>query len=406
MSPANCHLLPQRLIEVEKHITPILLGMERGFKVDLPYLTNLKKSYDERLSSLEAQIEKETGSSLRINSNRDVGNLLFYECNLPTLRKTPGGLHSVARPVLEKLRDSHADSFPFLKPLIEHKKLQPLVKAVNILFKKKDKQGRVHPEFNQFGCSTGRVYSYLQNLPPEVRTPLIPDDECNVFIELDWSQQELRILGALSGEQVFLECFQKGEDLHKTVISKMFNKHPSEVTPEERKQGKTINFALLYGQEADGLAWNLNITKDKARELIEQYFRSLPGIKQFMKESRKRFLKKGFAITAYGRKTILNLKGKGAKRELRRGFNHQIQGTGADLLKTAMLKVSKILKGKDAKLKMCSHDALYLEAKKEHHEEIINLVKPLMETTFRKITFPVTVKISNNFSMKERACGH
>jgi len=406
MPSANNHLLPQRLIEVENHVTPILLGMENGFKVDLPYLTHLKQSYDQRLSSLEAQIEKDIGSNLRINSNRDVGRLLFYECNLPTLRKTPGGLQSVARPVLERLRESHSDSFPFLKPLIEYKKLQPLVKAVNILFKKKDSQGWVHPEFNQFGCPTGRIYSYLQNLPPEVRTTLVPDDENNVFIELDWSQQELRILGALSEEPVFLECFQKGEDLHKTVISRMFNKPSFEVTPEERKQGKTINYALLYGQEAEGLAWNLNITKDKARSLIEQYFRSLPRVKQFMKESRKRFLKDGFAITAFGRKTILNLKGRTAKRELRRGFNHQIQGTGADLLKSALVKVSQALKGKDAVLKMCSHDALYLEARKDGHEEIINLAKPLMETTFRGITFPVTVKVNNNFSMEKRACGH
>ena len=404
MSPVNSHLLPESLIEVENHVTPILFEMERGFKVDLPYLNSLKQSYDERLSSLETQIEKDIGSGLRINSNRDVGSLLFYECHLPALRKTPGGLHSVARPVLERLRDSYSGSFPFLQPLIEYKKLQPLVKAVNILFKKKDDQGWVHPEFNQFGCPTGRIYSYLQNLPPEVRAPLIPDEENKFFIEFDWSQQELRILGALSEEPVFLECFRKGEDLHKTVISKMFNKPIIEVTSEERKQGKTINFALLYGQEAEGLAWNLNITKDKARKLIEQYFRSLPGVKNFIEESRKRFLKDGFAITALGRKTMLNLKGRATKRELRRGFNHQIQGTGADLLKAAMVKVSKALRGKDAKLKICSHDALYLEAKKDDHEEIINLVKPLMETTFRNIPFPVNIKAANNFSMEERGC--
>lgn len=402
MSPAIKHLLPQRLIEVENQVTPILLEMERGFKVDLPYLTSLKDFYVVRLSSLEAQIAKEIGSGLRINSNRDVGSLLFNGCHLPPLRKTPGGSHSVSLSVLERLRDSHSDSFPFLQPLIEFKKLQPLVKAVNILFKKKDTQGRVHPEFNQVGCPTGRIYSYLQNLPPEVRTALIPDDENNVWIEFDWSHQELRILGALSGEPVFLECFRKGEDLHKTVISRMFNKPIFEVTPVERKQGKTINYALLYGQEAERLAWNLNITKDKARDLIEQYFVSLPRLKQFMKESRKRFLKDRFAITAFGRKTILDLKGTVAKRELRRGFNHQIQGTGADLLKSALVKVSQALRGKDAILKMCSHDALYIEVKKDNHQEIINLVKPLMETTFRGVTFPIAVKVSNNFSMEER----
>jgi len=406
MSLANQHLLPEALIEVENKVTRILIEMERGFKVDLPYLTTLKKFYDERLLSLEADIKKEAGSSLRINSIRDMGRLLFYECNLPPLRKTPAGSHSVSLTVLERLRDSHADSFPFLQPIVEYKKLQPLAKAVKILFKKIDTHGRVHPEFNQFGCSSGRIYSYIQNLLQEGRTALIPDDERNIFLEFDWSHQELRILGALSGEPIFLECFSKGEDLHKTVISKMFNKPASEVTPEERKQGKTINYALLYGQEAEGLAWNLNITMDKAQELIEQYFISLPRVKQFIEESREQLLKNGFAVTAFGRKTLLDLTAKDVKKELRRGFNHQIQGTGADLLKSTLVKVSTALNCKEASLKMCSHDALYIEAKKDDQDGIINLVKPLMEISLRGIPLPVTIKAGNNFSMEEKACDH
>ncbi|HPD61037.1 MAG TPA: DNA polymerase A family protein, partial [Thermodesulfobacteriota bacterium] len=343
---------------------------------------------------------------LRINSNQDLGTFLFDECKLPSLRKTPASSNSVSLSVLERLRDFHADSFQFLQPIIEYKKAQSLAKAVKILFKKMDDSGWVHPEFNQFGCPSGRIYSYIQTLPKEVRTALIPDEENHVFIEFDWSHQELRILGALSEEPVFLECFSKGEDLHKTVISRMFNKPASEVTPEERKQGKTINYALLYGQEADGLAWNLNISKDKAQELINQYFISLPRVKQFIGNSCQRLLKEGIAMTAFGRKTLLDLTAKDINKEIRRGFNHQIQGTGADLLKATLIKVSEALKDQNASLKMCSHDALYIEAKKYCQEKIIDLVKPLMETSFRGTPFPVTVRAANNLSMEERACDH
>ena len=160
--------------------------------------------------------------------------------------------------------------------MIEFKNAQTLIKSVKILSKKLDLQGRIHPEFNHSTCPTGRIYSYIQNLPKEVKKVLIPDEEGNVFIELDWSQHELRILGALSQEPVFLDCFAKDEDLHKKVISEMFHKPFSEVTEEERKVGKTINYALIYGQESPGLAWNLNIPLKKAQELIDQYFFSLP----------------------------------------------------------------------------------------------------------------------------------
>ena len=188
---------------------------------------------------------------------------------------------------------------------MEYKRLQPISKAIKTIFKKLDADGRIHPEFNQSGCPTGRIYSYIQNLPREVRKVLIPEKEGNVFIDLDWSQQELRILAALSGEPVLLDCFAKGEDLHKRVISEMFHKPVSEVTDEERKLGKTINFGLIYGQEAPGLAWNLNISLEKAQQLIDQYFSALPLIKRFKEESEAKFWKTGYAETAFGRRTLL-----------------------------------------------------------------------------------------------------
>ena len=285
--------------------------------------------------------------------------------------------------------------------MIEFKNVQSLIKSVKTISKKLDLQGRIHPEFNHSTCPTGRIYSYIQNLPKEVRKVLIPDEEGNVFIELDWSQQELRILGALSQEPVFLDCFARNEDLHKKVISEMFHKPVSEVTDEERKVGKTINYALIYGQEAPGLAWKLNIPLKKAQELIDQYFSSLPMIQKFKDESREKFLSTGYAETAFGRKTKLDLIGPNKERELRRGFNHLIQGTGADILRITLVRLNEALIGTQAKLKFCAHDSIYLEARKEDSEEVAELARSIMEIDFMGVHLPVTIKTHHDFSMGE-----
>ena len=297
------------LTDVEKRVSLILKEMEEGFRVDVHTLMNLKRSYESILLSLEKEIQYKLGKAVRVNSNRELGALLFSNSGLSPLRRTPTGNPSVSIEVLERLSDSHSDLHPFLGPLIECKNAETLIKSVKTIFKKLPLQDRIHPEFNHSTCPTGRIYSYIQNLPKEVRKVLIPDQEGNVFIELDWSQQELRILGALSQELVFLDCFAKQEDLHRRVISEMFHKPTSEVTDEERKAGKTINYALIYGQEAPGLAWNLNTPLKKAQELIDQYFSLLPMIQKFKDESREKFLSTGYAETAFGRRLKLDLIG-------------------------------------------------------------------------------------------------
>jgi DNA polymerase-1 len=261
--------------DTEKRGSRILKEMEQGFRVDAHTLVDLKRSYESILFSLKKELQVELGRTIRVNSNRDLGNLLFHDLGLPSLKRTPTGTPSVAIDVLERLCASYSNVHPFLESVIEFKNAQSLIKSVKTVSKKLDLQGRIHPEFNQLTCPTGRIYSYIQNLPKEVRRVLIPDEEENAFIELDWSQQELRILAALSQEPVFLDCFARNEDLHKRVMSEMFLKPISEVTDEERKTGKTINYALIYGQEASGLSWNLNIPLRKAQGLIDQYFSSL-----------------------------------------------------------------------------------------------------------------------------------
>lgn len=387
------------LMATMRRVDLALKEMEEGFLIDVPTLTDLKRDYENVLSGLKKEIQAKPGKTVRINSNRELGDLLFRDFRLPSLRSTPSGKCSVAIGVLERLCDLYSDVFPFLRPVIEFKNLQSSIKAVKTILKKLDLQSRIHPEFNQSTCPTGRIYSYIQNLSKEVRKVLIPDDEENIFIELDWSQQELRILGVISQEPVFLDCFARNEDLHRRVISEMFHKPISEVTDEERKTGKTINYALIYGQEAPGLAWKLNIPLERAQELIDQYFLSLPTIRRFKDEMKETFLTEGCAETVFGRKTQLDITGPNKEKELRRGFNHIIQGTGADILRMTLVRLSEVLKGQQAKLKFCAHDAIYIETKKDISEDMGELARSVMEIEFKGVRLLVAIRTGKDLSM-------
>ncbi len=392
-----------QLIDTDQRAASILKEMEQGFRVDVNMLIELKRSYKKTLLCLQKTIDESFGRTVEVNSNKYLGSLLFEHLRLPSLRRTPTGAFSVSVDVLERLMACSFNAHSILQPVTEFKRTQSLAKSVKTIFRKLDLHAGIHPEFNQSGCPTGRIYSYIQNLPKEVRRVLIPDQEGNVFIELDWSQQELRILGALSREPIFLDCFASNQDPHKKVISEMFHKPISEVTDEERKVGKTINYALIYGQEAPGLAWKLNIPLKKAQELIDQYFSSLPMIQKLKDESREKFLNTGYSETAFGQKTQLDLTGPKRERELRRGFNHIFQGTGADILRMTLARLNEALTGAEAKLKFCAHDAIYLEAKKEASQEVGELAKSIMEIDFMGVRLPVTMKIHHDFSMGEGA---
>jgi DNA polymerase-1 len=389
------------LIDAEQRVALILTEMEPGFRIDVDKLMDLRRRYESTLFSLKEEVQEKLGRAIRVDSNVELGDLLFTNLGLPHLRRTPTGHLSLSIDVLERLCDSYSNVHPILKSVIEFKNVQSSMKAVKTISKKLDLQGRIHPEFNQTTCPTGRIYSYVQNLPKEVRNVMLPDEEENVFIELDWSQQELRILAGLSQELLFLDCFAKEQDLHRKVIAEMFQKPISEVTDEERRVGKTINYALIYGQEAPGFAWKLNIPLKKAQELIDQYFSSLPTIRRFKNEMVERFLREGYAETHFGRKTKLDLTGTNKERELRRGFNHIIQGTGADILRMTLLRLSEALKGQQAKLKFCAHDSIYLEAREEDSEEASRLARSVMEIDFMGVHLPVTIKAYHDFSMGE-----
>jgi DNA polymerase-1 len=183
-------LLIDELVDSEKRVNLILEEMEKGFRVDVHALMNLKRSYESTLLRLNKEMQEKLGKALRVNSNRELGDLLFHDFSLPSLRRTSSGKPSVAIDVLERLCNSYSDVYPFLRSVIGLRKVQALTKSVKTVPKKLDLQGRIHPEFNHSTCPTGRIYSYIQNIPKDVRKVLIPDEEGNVFVELDWCQQE------------------------------------------------------------------------------------------------------------------------------------------------------------------------------------------------------------------------
>jgi len=168
------------LIDTEKRVAPILIAMEEGFRVDVNTLMDLKSTYESSFSSLKKEMQAKLGKTVKVNSNRELGDLLFKEFCLLPLRITPTGKPSASMDVLEKLKHSHSNVHSFLETVIEFKNTQTLIKSVKTVSKKLDLQGRIHPEFNHFTCPTGRIYSYIQNLPKEVRKVLIPDAEKNV----------------------------------------------------------------------------------------------------------------------------------------------------------------------------------------------------------------------------------
>ena len=200
----------EELSNAERSINFILKDIKNGFRVDAHTLADLKKSYESDLLNLKKELRSKLGKAVRIDSNRELSDMLFRDLSLTSLRNTPTGKPCVSVEVLERLCDLYADTHAILKSVIEFKNAQSLIKAVKIILKKLDLQGRIHPEFNYSTCPTGRIYSYVQNLPKDIRDVLIPDEEGNIFIELDWSQEEMIILDAL---KVYVSVFKRSNYL-------------------------------------------------------------------------------------------------------------------------------------------------------------------------------------------------
>ena len=381
------------LYEIEFPLVVTLDKIERnGMHVSYDILNDLHSEYQERLASLRDSIYEMTGEEFNISSTKQLSDVLFSEdkLNLPHGKKGKTGVYSTDSDELNRLRRYS----PVIDPILDYRELSKLDSTyASGLMRFISEDGRIHTTFTQAMTNTGRLSSTepnLQNIP-------VRSDEGSrlraaftaapgkVLVDADYSQIELRLLAALSGDEYMTDAFLKGEDIHKMTATRIFGVSEDEVTHKMRSSAKTVNFSIIYGISDYGLSNDLKISIAEASEIIKQYSRQFPGITAYLDGLKEQGEKKGYAETMFGRKWILNeLKSQNRNVKnfgLRVAMNTPIQGTAADIIKIAMNKVSKALEERfpEAKLVMQVHDELIIECPPEIADECAALLKEEME---------------------------
>ncbi len=397
--------LEDLLQTVEMPLVEVLAEMEiNGVRIDVDLLREVSSKLKEELHDISERIYQIAGEVFNINSPKQLAIILFEKLKLPTSKKTKTG-YSTDEKVLERLAYKH--ELP--SEVLNYRKLKKLkstyVDALPALIN--SDTGRVHTSFNQTVAATGRLSSTepnLQNIPTqsesgmEIRRAFIAD-EGNLILSADYSQIELRILAHLSGDQILLESFQQGEDIHTRTASEVFHLNPQTVTPEMRKMAKAVNFGIIYGISAFGLANGIGVSQKEAKEFIDNYFQLYKKVKQYIDESIRKAHADGFVSTMLGRSRRipeLNSSNKNM-REFgeRMAVNTPIQGSAADLIKLAMIDISKELKkdGLNSKMIIQVHDELVFEVPVSEKGTMEELVRTRMEQAY-PLHVPLTVDLS------------
>ena len=334
--------------KVELPLTYILYDMQRiGIRVVPEKLAAYGDQLTGRIAELEKSIHEKAGHSFNIASPKQLGQVLFEEMQLPGGKKTKSGF-STAADVLDKL----APDYPIVEEVLEYRALTKLKSTyADGLQAFIADDSRIHTTFHQTITATGRISSTdpnLQNIPMRtelgraIRKVFIPS-EGYCFTDADYSQIELRILASLSGDEALIEAYRENRDIHRTTASRVFHTPFEEVTDLQRRNAKAVNFGIVYGISSFGLSQNLSISRGEAKEYINEYFRMFPGIKVFLDEEVSEAKEKGYSVTMFGRRRpIPEL---GSSNFMQRQFgervamNAPIQGTGADIMKIAMIRV-------------------------------------------------------------------
>lgn len=374
--------------EVENPLVKVLTDMEfTGVKIDVPFLMNYSKELEREAYQAEQRVYAGAGVKFNIGSPKQLGEVLFEKLQLnPSAKKTKSGQYATGEDVLIKL----AHSNPIVDDILAYRQLTKLrstyVDALPSLINRKT--GRVHTTYGQAIAVTGRLSSNnpnLQNIPirtergKEIRKAFIPADG-NVFISADYSQIELRIVAAISGDENMCNAFKHGADIHTATAAKVFNVDEKDVTREMRYKAKSVNFGIIYGQGAFGLADNLGISRTEAKEIIDNYKKEFIGITKYMDETINFCREHGYVQTLMGRKRWL--KDINSNNFTVRGFaernaiNSPIQGTAADMIKLAMIKIHDAMNKEKLKSKMILqvHDELVFDAVPEE----LSILKPLI----------------------------
>ncbi len=402
--------------EVEMPLIPVLVDMERaGVKLDVEHLRRMSKALEERLHELEWEIQQIVGHPFNINSTQQLSDVLFKELHLPAagLRKTQSGHFSTAAEVLEKLRGKHR----VVDLVLEHRQLSKIkgtyVDALPALIN--PRTGRVHTDFNQTGAVTGRLSSSnpnLQNIPirteigREVRKAFIAEEGCKL-ISADYSQVELRILAHASREPALLAAFRRGEDIHAATASAVLGIPIDQVTPEQRRLAKTINFGVIYGISGYGLADRTELTQEEAERFINAYFARYPKVREYLEGLKRQAAEQGYVETLLGRRRYFPELAPGAQTSFnqrraseRMAVNAPIQGSAADIIKIAMCRLHSALKARRLRTRLILqvHDELVLEAPDEEVEEVKPLIVEIMENAYPlDPPLKVDVKVGQNW---------
>ena len=387
------------LNEIEMPLVRVLAEMEmEGVLLDLPFFAEMSVELDTRLQEIERDVVALAGESFNLNSTQQLSDILFKRLGLEPpdrTRKTKSGHYSTAAAVLEQMRGTH----PVVDLILEQRELAKLKSTyVDALPTAVNPQtGRVHTSFNQTGSVTGRLASSnpnLQNIPARtelgrrVREGFVAD-EGNLLLAVDYSQVELRIVAHMAQDEAMLAAFRSGQDIHASTAAAVHNVRLEDVTKSMRRDAKAVNFGLVYGMSAFGLTRSTDLTLAESEDFVAAYFRQFPGVKRYLDQIRKVAAERGYVETLLGRRryfpalknaTNQNLR----KREEREAINAPIQGTAADIMKIAMLKVAKALSeaGLSGKMLLQVHDEVIIECPKEEIDDTIKVVQQAMESAY------------------------
>ncbi|NMP16901.1 DNA polymerase I [Thalassotalea sp. Y01] len=379
--------------EIEMPLMPVLARMEQtGVLIDSDLLNQQSLHIAARLDELEMKAHEIAGKSFNLSSPKQLQTILFEEQNIPVIKKTPKGAPSTAEEVLQEL----ALDYPLPKLILEHRGLAKLKSTYTdkLPLMVDSQTGRVHTSYHQAVTATGRLSSTdpnLQNIPirsdegKKIRQAFIAPQGSKI-VAIDYSQIELRIMAHLSNDQGLLTAFAEGRDIHQATAAEIFAIPLEQVTADHRRSAKAINFGLIYGMSAFGLAKQLHIGRNQAQDYMNKYFERYPGVKEYMENTRMDASDKGYVETLFGRRLYLpEIKSKnGARRAAaeRAAINAPMQGTAADIIKKAMLAVDAwLLEQNDSRIKMTMqvHDELIFEVDESIIDEIVPKLVEIMD---------------------------
>ncbi len=391
--------------EIEQPLVPVLARMERqGVLVDRELLRAQSSRFAAQLQDLLQQARREAGHDINVDSPKQLQQVLFEKLGLPVLRKTPTGQPSTAEDVLEEL----AASYALPRIVLDYRALAKLKSTYTDKLPEQinPRTGRIHTSYNQAVAQTGRLSSVdpnLQNIPirraegRRIRQAFIAPPG-HVLLAADYSQIELRIMAHLSGDEGLLAAFAEDRDVHQATAAEVFGVPVAEVSADQRRAAKTINFGLIYGMSPFGLARQLGIERGAANSYVERYFQRYPGVRRFMDDTRKQARERGFVETVYGRRLYLPdiRSGNAQTRQYaeRAAINAPMQGTAADIIKRAMIAVDAWCAREDvpARLIMQVHDELVLEVRSDAVEQVRGAVRDRM-TSAAELRVPLRVDV-------------